>query len=177
MEVLKKNFKLKALEEDSDYHFEGYGSTYGNADRDGDIMEKGCFDNSLKARKSIPMCLNHDWNTVLGRFDLETDEKGLLVKGFFNLNDPEAKKAYDLMKMGALDSFSIGFIVKDYETIDNKSIYSGIKIKEAELLETSIVTVPANPSATVSSVKSLDIANTIKKELEKQELIKKLEGI
>nr|WP_307955108.1 HK97 family phage prohead protease [Streptococcus uberis] len=79
--------------------------------------------------------------------------------------------------MGALDSFSIGFIVKDYEAIDNKSIYSGMKIKEAELLETSIVTVPANPSATVSSVKSLDIANTIKKELEKQELIKKLEGI
>nr|WP_307955107.1 HK97 family phage prohead protease [Streptococcus uberis] len=71
------------MEEDSDYHFEGYGSTYGNVDRDGDIMEKGCFDKSLKARKSIPMCLNHDWNTVLGRFDLETDEKGLLVKGFF----------------------------------------------------------------------------------------------
>lgn len=81
------------------------------------------------------------------------------------------------MKMGALDSFSIGFIVKDYETIDNKSMYSGVKIKEAELLETSIVTVPANPSATVSAVKSLDIANTIKKEFDKQELIKKLEGI
>ncbi|MTV63932.1 HK97 family phage prohead protease, partial [Streptococcus pneumoniae] len=44
MEKLKI-FVVKSVEEESaDFHFEAYASTYGNTDRDGDVMAKGCFD-------------------------------------------------------------------------------------------------------------------------------------
>ncbi|MBZ4248670.1 HK97 family phage prohead protease, partial [Streptococcus pneumoniae] len=108
MEKLK-TFVVKSVEEESaDFHFEAYASTYGNTDRDGDVMAKGCFDNTLKTKAVVPMCLNHDRNRVIGKHELSVDEKGLRTRSTFNLSDPEAKKTYDLMKMGALDSLSIG---------------------------------------------------------------------
>ncbi|HGA1205591.1 TPA: HK97 family phage prohead protease [Streptococcus suis] len=153
MEKLK-SFVIKTMTEESEHHFEGYASTFGNVDRDGDIMAKGCFDNTVKEKAVVPMCLNHHRDIIIGKMELSVDDKGLKTVGTFNLNDPEAVKVRDLMKMGAIDSFSIGFIVKDYEPIDPKMPYSGTTFKEVDVFEVSVVTVPANPQATVDVVKS-----------------------
>ena len=50
MELRKKQFIFKAEsgEENPGYHFSGYGSTYGNEDRDGDVILAGAFDEFLK---------------------------------------------------------------------------------------------------------------------------------
>ena len=62
MEKLK-TFVIKSVEDESaDFHFEAYASTYDNVDRDGDVMTNGCFDNTLKSKAVVPMCLNHDRN-------------------------------------------------------------------------------------------------------------------
>lgn len=152
-----KSFVVKSVgEESADYHFEAYASTFGNVDRDGDIMAKGCFDQTVATKAVVPMCLNHDRDRVIGKHVLTVDEKGLRTKSTFNLSDPEAKKIYDLMKMGALDSLSIGFFIKDYEPVDAKEPFGGWVFKDVDIFEISVVTVPANPQALVDTVKQLD---------------------
>lgn len=156
MEKLK-HFIIKSIDdESSNHHFEGYASTFGNTDRDGDVMDRYCFDESVRQKSVVPMCLNHNRNVVIGKMELSVDDKGLKTLGTFNLNDPEAQKMYDLMKMGAIDSFSIGMFIKDYEPIDTKHPWDGLLLKAVEVFEVSVVTVPANPEATVDIVKSQD---------------------
>lgn len=175
MEKLK-TFVVKSVEEESaDFHFEAYASTYGNTDRDGDVMAKGCFDNTLKTKAVVPMCLNHDRNRVIGKHELSVDEKGLRTRSTFNLSDPEAKKTYDLMKMGALDSLSIGFFINDYEPVDAKQPYGGWIFKEVEIFEISVVTVPANPQATIDNMSVVD--KRIAQANMKQDIMSKLATI
>ena len=173
MQLRSKNFKVKTLDEASEHQFEGYASTYGNVDRDGDIIEKGCFTNAVKTKTSYPLCFNHDLSSVIGRIDLNEDEKGVFAKGTFNASDSVAEKYHDLVKMGAIDSMSIHFIVKDYDPIDVNRPYSGWKIKEAEIVEVSLVTVPANTQAVISGVKSANSVDEKMIRLMIQEEVKK----
>jgi HK97 family phage major capsid protein len=59
----------------------------------------------------------------------------------------------DLVKDGVLGAFSVGFRVKD---ADYLSETDGYKIKDAELFEVSVVSVPCNQAATFSLAKSFD---------------------
>jgi HK97 family phage prohead protease len=156
MSIKAKSFGIKAMDEQSEYQFEGYGSTFGTVDRQGDIIEKGAFDKTLRSKSVLPLLFNHDRNSVIGKLETSIDANGLLVKGYLNLKDPKAQNVYELMKMGALDSLSIGFAVKDHEPVDNSRPFGAWRIKEAELYEISIVTVPANDKALISNVKSFD---------------------
>ena len=190
--IQAKDFNIKTVDNE-DYHFIGKASTYGNSDRDGDIFQKGAFSKSVSAKHSVPMLLNHETNTILGKMEVEDSDDCLIAKGIFDLNISKANDIYSLVKMGALDSMSVGFMIKDYEPIDNKRPYRGWLIKEAELLEVSIVTVPANAEATISDVKDFNsqrelfefIGDTVTKGIDKawkmkaerENLIKKLERI
>lgn len=180
MELRKKQFIFKAEsgDENPGYHFSGYGSTYGNEDRDGDVILAGAFDEFLKNRSSVPLCLNHDVNRVIGRADLKSDENGLFLKGILNTDSDTANEVLQLIKMGALDSFSIGFFPLEFEPNGNKSsfFWESVDIKRADLAEVSVVTVPANPEALVTEVKTAtkdvkkEIENAVKTALEKQRL-------
>ena len=185
-----KSFVVKMLEEESsDYQFEGYASTFGNADREGDVMMKDCFAKSIEARQTYPLCYNHDTSKVIGKVDVREDEVGLLAKGQLNLESPLGLEVYQLLKMGALDSFSIGFIMKDYEQNENSQDdwLPSFDIKSADLLEVSIVTVPCNPKATIETVKSAKvemdasaIAKAVKSALwerDREELLSKLNEV
>lgn len=192
MKLKHKAYSFKALaDSETGYHFEGYGSTYGNIDRDGDVMLAGCFDECLKSRTSVPLCLNHNPDIVIGRADLTSDESGLFLKGALNTDSTKAKEVYSLMKMGALDSFSIGFFPLEFEPNGNEKglFYESMNIKKADLVEVSVVTVPANPAALVTEVKTAkDVTTEIEKAVadvfnkerlnhRKKELLKKLEEL
>ncbi len=130
--------------------FEGYGAVFGNTDRDGDVVEKGAFGESLKVR--MPALLwQHNAKEPIGRFDLvKEDKKGLFVKGRLSMSG-KGKEAYDLLKLGALNGLSIGFVTK--EALRNRA--TGTRtIKRAELMEVSLVTFPANELARVNTVKA-----------------------
>ena len=149
-----KDFQIKACVE-NEACFIGYGSTYGNKDRDGDIFVAGAWTKSIAAKSIVPMLFNHNRDSVIGKFEVSEDEKGLFVKGTLNMADPIAANVKALIDMGALDSMSVGFIVKDWEAIDPLKPYGAWNIKEAELVECSIVTIPANTQALIQSIKSL----------------------
>ena len=156
-----KGYHVEDDQEDKDYGvFEGYGSVFGNKDLGNDVIEQGAFMRTLKRKKphQIKLLYQHKTDMPIGVFDeIREDSKGLYVKGRLALQTQAGKEAYELMKMGALDGLSIGFRVNpkevEYDRRANKRI-----IKEAELMEVSLVTFPMNPKATIHSVKGEDIS-------------------
>jgi len=152
--MLKKNlnFEIKANEDGS---FVGYGSTFGNVDLVGDIVQKGAFLKSIarKGASGVKMFLQHDSNDIIGKFtDIYEDEKGLVIKGSFYLgNIQKADETHFLMKQGEITQFSIGYRVvsKAFDSNGNTLL------KEIDLIEVSPVTFPANPEAQLVGVKSV----------------------
>lgn len=131
--------------------FEGYASTFGNVDGQMDIVARGAFEDSLKTRE--PKVLwQHDMASPIGKLlDAREDERGLFVRAKLATNTTKGADAFELLKEGVIDTMSVGFRVKEAD-FDREE---GIRIiKEAELFEFSLVTIPANDQARVMSVKS-----------------------
>jgi len=153
------NLEIKNIHDtEEERSFSGYGSTFGNVDRVGDIVEKGAFESSLEQHKqngTMPaMLLHHDLHRPIGVWTkMEEDEYGLAVEGKLTKNVRDADEAYALLKDGALHSMSIGYRVVR-EEYDRKT---GVNhLHEIALHELSLVTIPANAAAIVGGVKHED---------------------
>ena len=81
------------------------------------------------------------------------DAKGLRVKGKLCLEVDKGKEAHALLKMGALNGLSIGFISKQWAYDRETEVRT---LTEVDLWEVSLVTFPANDKARVTNVKSAD---------------------
>lgn len=136
--------------------FEGYGAVFGNVDRDGDIVAKGAFAESLKGRTPA-LLWQHNAKEPIGRFDVvREDAKGLYVKGRLSRSGRGAE-AYELLKMGALNGLSIGFVTKEAQ----RNGATGTRtILRADLMEVSLVTFPANELARIETVKERSFGMT-----------------
>lgn len=148
-------FEVKDNQEEDYFHLKGYGSTFNNVDRVNDIVEKGAFKKSIKKR--MPKLLfGHDTRSVpVGIIDsIKEDEDGLIFEARMPKNDAFVKdRIMPQIKIGSLNSFSIGYTIDVAET-DSKT---GIrKLKEISLYEISIVTFPANEKATLQSFKAVE---------------------
>jgi len=138
----------------SNREFDGHGSVFGNVDLGGDIVLPGAFKRSLATHKSnggLPsMFWMHDPSRVPGKWlDMSEDENGLAVKGVL-ADTPLGNEVHTLLKMQAVKGMSIG-----YRTLDHDYDRDGNRlIKEAELWEVSVVSLPMNPLAQVVHVKS-----------------------
>ena len=145
-------FKTLGETEDGGIDIKGSAST--NAlDRAGDIIEAEAWTKGgLENFKNNPVLLfNHDYNRPIGRATgLEVTKNGLEISGRISKAAGEIK---DLVKDGVLGAFSVGFRVKD---ADYMTETDGYKIKDAELFEVSVVSVPCNQGATFSLAKSFD---------------------
>lgn len=134
--------------------FSAYASTFGNLDHTGDVILAGAFDQTLTARTFRPLLWQHDMREPIGiEKSLKPDGKGLL--GNWELIDTQrGTDAYKLLKRGAIRSMSIGYIpeIVEYDS-------AGVRIiKQIDLLENSVVSIPANEQATVTSVKAIELA-------------------
>lgn len=167
--VMTKSFDLEVKAVKDDYTFEGYASTfYGEPDRYGDIVIPGAFQKSLDAHKEAgrmpALLLHHDMHRPIGVYkSMEEDKHGLKVTGQLTKGVKDAEEAFALLKDGALHSMSIGYIPK-VEEYDHESNIN--YIKEVDLWEVSLVTIPANPAAVITGVKSVEDLPTNLKDLE-----------
>ena len=136
--------------------FSGYASVFGVKDAYSEIVAPGAFKKSLAQHRSegtFPaMLYQHDPSRPIGVYsEMREDEKGLFVRGKLALDTPDGKTAHALLKMGALNGLSIGFMPV-------KSTYDEEKrertLTEIDLWEVSLVTFPANGKARVESVKA-----------------------
>ena len=145
---LRFSLELKSLE---DRQFEGYGAVFKNIDYGGDVLLPGAFKESLKGMKSLPpMFWMHQPDQVPGKWlTMKEDKHGLLVKG--ELADTQlGRETHTLLKMGAVTGMSIGYYPVDADYTDEGNRL----LKQVELIETSIVSLPMNPLAQIASVKT-----------------------
>lgn len=131
----------------------GYASVFGRVDLGKDVVERGAFAKSLRARgpAGIRMLFQHDPNQPIGAWiELAEDHRGLFVRGRLARDVARAREVHNLLRGGALDGLSIGFrAVKA-----RKDPTNGIRhIIEADLWEISIVTFPMLPEARIDTVK------------------------
>lgn len=148
------NLEIKAVQEDG--FFSGYGAVFGNVDWYNDVILPGAFSKTLEEwaskNKFPPVLWNHNDSEPIGVYTkIYEDAKGLYVEGRLLIDDvPRAKSTHALLKAGAIDGLSIGYITKKA----NKQTNGIRELVELGLGEISIVTTPANEESLITSVKS-----------------------
>lgn len=133
---------------------QGYANTT-NKDRAGDVIiaeawEKGGLENY----KRNPILLAfHNHTLPIGQVTvLESRPTGLWIEAeVYKGTAPDS--VYNGIKSGILKTFSVGFRALEVDYDDAASVFV---IKDLELLEISIVSVPCNQDSTFSLMKSLN---------------------
>jgi len=136
---------------------EGYAST-DDIDRQGDIVPASVWKKGIQNYLKNPVILAyHDHSEPVGRMvDHRVDSKGLWVKARIS---SAAGEVFDLVKDGILTAFSIGFRIVDAEYDAAKELFV---VKELELHEISVVSVPANQNTLFSLSKAFSTAEEFK---------------
>jgi HK97 family phage prohead protease/HK97 family phage major capsid protein len=136
---------------------EGYAST-NDADRQGDIVPASVWEKGISNYLKNPVILAyHDHSEPVGRMvDHRIDGKGLWVKARISA---AASEVFNLVKDGVLTAFSIGFRIVDAEYNSAAELFV---VKELELHEISVVSVPANQNTLFSLSKAFDTAEEFK---------------
>lgn len=149
METKSLNIELKA--DGPEGRISGYGAVFGNVDSTGDRIMPGAFKQSLENRKP-KMLWQHNMADPIGVFEeFYEDDHGLYMEGKLVLGATRGRDAFALAEAGAIDGLSIGYMVPEGGAEMNGTIR---EIRQIDLFEVSMVTVPANPEATITGVKA-----------------------
>jgi HK97 family phage prohead protease/HK97 family phage major capsid protein len=136
---------------------EGYANTT-SVDRSGDVIPKTAWETGMANYLKNPIILSqHDYDEPIGKMvDYKIDSKGLWVKARISA---AAEDTFNLIKDGILSTFSVGFLIKDatYDAVTDLFV-----IKELELLEISVVSIPCNQDSTFSLSKDFGSSDEYK---------------
>lgn len=149
-------FEMKAADGESGT-FEGYGNVFGVLDSYNDIVAPGAFTDTLAATaaagRTIPVLWQHDMRSPIGVYtSLEQDHMGLKVSGQLAVPQvQQANEALALMKMRAITDMSIGYYTRASSYDEETGITTLTKV---DLVEVSLVTLGACPTAQISAVKA-----------------------
>ena len=132
-------------------------------DRYGDVIAQDGWD--LTAYNANPIILfNHDASAMpIGRGDVDVIDGKLLIDVTFDMEDPHAAEIGRKCQAGFLNSVSVGF--NAIEAVERSNLPEGHQYKsdnglyfnKAELLEVSVVTIPANPEANSIAAKKFGL--------------------
>lgn len=153
-----RSFSLQIKATGDDGSIEGYGSVFGVRDNYDDVIAKGAFIASLAEHKTAgtmpAMLWQHEADEPIGIWtEMAEDAKGLRIKGQLCLETTQGKEAHALLKMGAINGLSIGFMSKQWAYDQQTDVRT---LTEIDLWEVSLVTFPANEKARITNVKSSD---------------------
>jgi HK97 family phage prohead protease len=155
------SLKVKALD-DQEGTFIGYASTYGGPpDLVGDIIEPGAFKRAIDNQNAgYPLLWAHLPSEPLGLAKISDSATGLIVHGTLVMTDPAAQRAQAHLRAGSIKGLSIGYSIPQERASINAA--TGVRsIREIKLYEVSLVAIPANRLAVVTSVKSLGDIETM----------------
>lgn len=147
--------EVKALD-DEKREISGIATTP-EADRVGDIVEPL----GVKFKNPLPLLWQHQHDKPVGtvKFDRPTKDGISFTAKLPSISEAGPLKdlvdmAWQAVKAQLVRGVSIGFRPLEYSFMDN----GGIRFAESEVYELSLVTIPANASATIQTVKSIDNA-------------------
>ena len=141
--------------------FTGYGATFGNIDHVNDVIHKGAFSQAIsdhvRAGTMPAMLWSHDPAQPVGVWErMEEDALGLVVEGRLTMGTAKGREAFALLRDNAL-KLSIGFTMMPEGARRRGTVREIIQIHR--LHEISLVAMPANDQAIITSIKSApDIA-------------------
>ena len=164
-----RSFALQIKAAGDDGTVEGYGSVFGVRDNYDDVIAKGAFVQSLKdhnAAGTMPAMLwQHSADHPIGIWtEMVEDDKGLRIKGQLAMETVKGKEAHALLKMGAINGLSIGFMSKQWAYDRETEVRT---LTEIDLWEVSLVTFPANEKARITNVKASPDEVTTPKDAER----------
>ena len=153
---------------------QGYASVFNVLDKHNDTIVKGAFKSSYE--NQVKLLWQHDSTKPIGIItSMNEDDHGLKIEAEINNNTQNGLDASQLIKQRAVSGLSIGFNIKSYDYDE----HGHRTITDLDLMEVSIVTFPANDSATISQIKSryekVNSSNIAIKNLES--LINKLKNL
>lgn len=132
-------------------------ATTPEADRMGDIVDPL----GAKFKNPLPLLWQHMHDKPVGtvRFEKPTAKGIAFTAELPKIEEAGALKdlidmAWQSVKAKLVRGVSIGFRALEYSWMDD----GGIRFIETEIMELSLVTIPANASATIQSIKSIDSA-------------------
>jgi HK97 family phage prohead protease len=115
-----------------------------NPDRDGEVIVQSGWDLTNFLNNPVILAHHNYHNFPIGQATKIAVENGkLMFTVLFTKATEEARQAYQLIQEGVLRTFSVGYIPREYDPKDQN------RTLRAELLEISVVAVPANPEAVV----------------------------
>lgn len=178
-----KEFKLQLKDVDDVGHFVGKAAVYGNVDLQGDKIQAGAFNHTLKMLGGeVPVLWHHRMDNPIGQGKLQDRSGYLEIQGQLNLDINLAREVHSLMRLRegfkkpAVSGLSIG-----YESVKADFVDGARVLKEIKLYEVSLVTIPANPRAQVSRVKRYqdmqELLTTMLREIAAIKASLKAEGI
>lgn len=126
---------------------------FSSPDRVGDMIEPAAFAGAVG--KSIPMLMAHDQAQAVGVWDsISVESDGLKVSGKLLVNDVvRAAECRALVRAGGITGLSVGFIT----TKAAPRRGGGRTIQNLDLVECSLVAVPAHPGARITNIKDLPL--------------------
>ena len=129
-------------------------------DRIGDTIDPQGWE--LESFRRNPIALfNHQVSTPIGTWRDVRVEDDRLVADFVPAERGTSRRVDEivsLIEQDILRATSVGFLAIEKEPIDPKRPMAGTRFLRQELMETSIVSVPANPSA-LQIARSMNISN------------------
>ena len=135
--------------------FEGYAAVFDNVDRQGDKIARGAFAGTLaRFLEDGVIGWQHDVSEPIGYpLEVREDGRGLYLRAAFQ-SSPAAQQVRSIIlerdRAGKGFGLSIGYLVRpggSYQDGDTRVL------TDLDLLEVSLVSVPANDLATVTGVK------------------------
>lgn len=130
-------------------------ATTPETDRMGDIVDPM----GAKFAAELPLLWQHRHDAPVGtvKFGKPTKNGIPFVAEVAKLAEPGALKdlvdmAWQSVKAKLVRGVSIGFRALEYSFMDN----GGVRFTETEIYELSLVTIPANASATIQTIKAMD---------------------
>lgn len=171
-------FNIDTKDVNENGEFEGYASVWNIVDQGGDKVLPGAFTSGLVKAKNegrfIPMLWQHDRTRPIGKWlDISEDTRGLYVKGRLLIGKvAQATEAHELLLEAALGGLSIGYRVPLGGAEEDEKARGVWLLKEIQLIEISLVTLPMLVQARVTAVKGLLEAGRIPSTAEFVELLK-----
>ena len=128
--------------------FAGYAAIFDRVDKGGDVIRPGAFARAVcKGASGVPLLWQHLPGKPIGTVErISEDKRGLRVVGRIATGSEEGREAAALLKAGAVDGLSFGYRVRDGTNGANR------ELRDLELVEVSVVTMPMQPKARVMVV-------------------------
>lgn len=156
MELERKTFCLdEAKLLGNENTLAGYGSVFGNEDLQGDAVDAGAFDKTLKSwLKNGFLAWMHKWDVPIGYpIKAKSDDHGLNFEAEFH-STPDAVMAKTITRERLAAGKTMGLSI-GYQAVSD-GYENGVRhIKALDLYEVSLVSVPANPLALTTGLKSV----------------------